>query len=245
MFRILTVGFLFIALLNDFEQSRGDFIYSQAPTASPQFLWTSGFGRTGNGYEIAGYWTWDNFSLTKDSSFNQITWRSASLIPNAGIAAPSNASLWAWNIRTSQNQSIAGGSTEDGSYSRSDLGIFSWGSGTVRGYDHQLNLDHDVNLNSGNYMLTIYAWKPDQSFSPIDTWWSSAIGDGLAAQEYWSSTTGFDNYRPVAQDRAFGLSSVPEPSSFLLIGLIAAASTAIRRGVRRKVKTIIPDPART
>jgi hypothetical protein len=217
-FRLFTIAaILLIASLGN--AAHAAVIYSQ-PAQSPvvsarasQFVTPPG---------AFSFQTFDNFSLSANTAISDVHWRGAyfnTLIsPTAPPVAP-NATGFGVNFYA-DNGGVPGALLSTASFSPSGANETFVGNQFAPNLNLTLAIfDYDVDLTSPflatagtTYWLSVFSFSPPPS--PNDAQWGwvgGTGGDGTSVQ----IPVGFVNF-----DRAFALTTVPEPS---LIGLLAAA----------------------
>jgi hypothetical protein len=192
-------------------------------------LWTSHSDAT-----VTGFRTNDNFSLTSAGTINEATWFGIYLnLADGSDATPDTVS---WVIRFQADNAGAPGavllsSTQTAAQVTTQAvgsGLFNGNPVTVYEFTAFFATGLDVAANT-TYWFSPLSRAPD--FSPFFTWIQGTGGDDASFQTQFLSGVVTNTFVREG-DRAFSLSSVPEPATVFLVcaGLVAFASSRRRSG---------------
>ena len=194
-----------------------------------------GSGSTSQTSAGTGFVTYDNFSFATATTINQLTWLGIYVNDTTFLNGAPNTSRWDILIFDSTGiggtpANLIGGAIDDKQVTRTTLGTGLFGANTVTVYQFTA-LFPDFNAGAGvGYWFAPVSVGP--SFEPVFSWIQGTGGNGLALQ---AQIAGFVFVPPLNVrdgDRAFSLSSVPEPSTLALLAL-GLGGVAVGRRRRR------------
>ena len=169
---------------------------------------------------VSGFREYDNFTLSAAAVINQVSWLGIYVDATTFLDAPINTTDWVIRFTPDNgNQPVAPVTQETlpaAQVTRQALGGGLYNGNPVTVYQFTA-LFPDFNAAAHTqYWFSPLSRAPD--FSPAFSWIEGTGGDGISFQVGF--TGGVNNssfYR--GGDRAFTLSSVPEPSSIFLLGV--------------------------
>lgn len=228
----MRLGTFIIAMgLCSMDAAYGTTVYSQAPAWTPGnsvgSLWTSHVDAGGNGWRV-----FDNFIPNSSAPVNRASWYGVYLNSSLGNGSPNTT---AWEITFyADNAGAPGAALSTNTLSSAAVTMTNLGTGTF-------GTDNNVTVYEFEANLAPY------SFTPGTTYWFSPRSSAATFYDLFSMPVGFGGDNATVQhlyssgnlagtfvrgnDRAFTLSSVPEPSTYLLMtsGLAALALRRRRR----------------
>ena len=203
-----------------------DFPASNSPSA-----WTSTFDPVTYG---SIYTTYDNFSLTSAATIGSLTWQGFSF--NVNTLSPTTTSVSFFNVDFYAN---SGSGTPGALLFSENIGFTESAAGTIDFFGNgQIETidNYTATLSTGftaaantTYWVSIQAVTDYPAFW---TWTSGEGGDGLSYQ--MENPDYGDDTGVRSGDRAFSLSSVPEPSSLVMCSISALAGLMTFARGRRK-----------
>ena len=190
-----------------------------------------GFRRDGRGRR--GFVSFDNFSFASTTTINQISWFGIFLHDNGNgtfTNEPPNTSRWDVLINDSTGQggtpgNLIGGQLNAGP-TQTVVGTGFFGNDPVTIYEYTAQFPTFTALAGVTYWISPVSVGAG-SFDPFFSWIQGTGGDGSTLQVQLASQVPVNEFVR-SGDRAFTLSSVPEPTSVTLLGL-GLAGLAVRR----------------
>jgi hypothetical protein len=221
-------------------QLAGAAIVYQQPT-----FWAGNGTNVGTGWTshsdatVTGFRTFDDFSLASDATINEVSWWGIYLNDADLTDAPANTADWFIRF-SADNGGIAGGTLASETLSAAQVSVQAVGVGifptatlpdnTVTVYRFTAPFEPGFNAASGiTYWFSPRSQAPD--FSPLFSWIEGTGGNGSSFQTHFTNRIVDDAFVRDG-DRAFTLSSVPEPATPLLLGASLAALALLRRRPR-------------
>jgi hypothetical protein len=195
-------------------------------------------GTVGTGYtdeESAagtGFRVFDNFSLVSAGVINQVSWVGLYINGTVFLNEPPNTTSWNIDLYA-DNGGIPGSLLSDTSLpaagvTSQTLGTGAFGGATFTMYEFTASIP-DFNAAAGTtYWFSPFSQNPDESTKFI---WVDATGGTNTAYDTQLTSGSVSATFANLSDRAFSLSSVPEPSTFLLAGAGIALAALVRKRI--------------
>jgi len=183
---------------------------------------------SGNGTDVGSSWTsqtsagsgyvaFDDFSFATDTLINQMTWEGIFLNLDLTNGVP-NTSRWDILINSS-NGGVPGAllaANTGASVTMTTLGSGIFDGNPVTVYQFTAQFAPFDALANTTYWISPVSVGP--TFAPFFSWIQGTGGDGFSAQVHLTDFIPDDDSLRDG-DRAFAVSSVPEPTSITLLGL--------------------------
>ncbi len=186
--------------------------------------WTDEESAAGTGFQ-----SFDNFSIAAGGSINQVSWVGVYTQQTIFLNEAPNTTSWDIDFY-GDSAGVPGALLQSTSLSAANvtqqvLGTGSFGGATFTIYEMTADIPAFDAVAGTEYWFSPFSHNPDESAKFI--WAQGTGGDGAGYQHRMTTGSISANF-VLPTDLAFSLSSVPEPSTLLLVGAGIAAAAFVR-----------------